>query len=100
MASNLTPVDRAALYGWAFSPNATELSEAIGKRYSEIAGREDFVITSSFDPTDYNSRTYRGLAPADFSDGDIAIRCDSGNCAFGARVERQGTTFKCKISTD
>jgi len=96
----VTPVDQAALYGWAFAPNATELSDAIGARYREIASREDFSITSSYDPGDYNCRTYRGFAPDDFSNGDIAIRCDSGNCCFGARVERIGSTFKCVIHTD
>lgn len=93
-------VEQAALWGWAFDPHWEQFSKAIGDRYAELAKREDFVITSSFDKNDYNCRTYRGFAPDDFSNGDIAIRCDSGNCCFGARVERVGSTFKCVISTD
>ena len=93
-------VEQAALWGWAFDPNATELAQKLSDRYAEIVKREDFVITSSYDPADYNCRTYRGFAPEDFSNGDIAIRCDSGNCCFGARVERIGTSFKCRINTD
>jgi len=92
--------ERAALAGWAFAPNASELSEAIGARYRELAKVEGFTITSRYDPSDYGCTTYRGFAPESMSDGDIAILCDSGNCCFGSHVERQGTTFKCKISID
>jgi hypothetical protein len=93
-------VEEAALHGWAFDPEAGFLSEAIGLRYAELAKLEGFVITQAYDPSDYNCTTYRGTAPESFSNGDIAILCDRGNCCFGAHVERSGDTFKCRVSTD